>query len=84
MAAPAFNLRPSDKRLAGYLEEYPSSFFGETLYQSIELMERYSIDLAIDLLERLNVLEQLRERRAGLEPARLVGRLPSRLASAPP
>jgi SAM-dependent methyltransferase len=67
VAAPAFNLRPSDKRLAGYLEEYPSSFFGETLYQSIELMERYSIDLAIDLLERLNVLEQLDQPRSAPE-----------------
>jgi len=67
VAAPAFNLRPSDERLAGYLEEYPSSLFGETLYQSIELMERYSIDLAIDLLERLNVLEQLDQPRSALE-----------------
>jgi SAM-dependent methyltransferase len=67
VAAPAFNLRPSDKRLAGYLKEYPSSLFGETLYQSIELMERYSIDLAIDLLDRLNVFEQLDQPRSAHE-----------------
>ena len=67
LAAPAFNLCPSDERLAGYLEEYPSSFFGETLYQSIELMELYSIDLAIDLLDRLNVLEQLDQPRSAPE-----------------
>ena len=67
VAAPAFNLRPSDERLAGYLKEYPSSLFGETLYQSIELMERYSIDLAIDLLGRLNVLEQLDQPRSAPE-----------------
>jgi len=67
VAAPAFNLRPSDERLAGYLEEYPSSFFGETLYQSIELMERYSIDLAIDLLDCLNILEQLDQLRSAPE-----------------
>jgi SAM-dependent methyltransferase len=41
--------------------------FGETLYQSIELMERYSIDLAIDLLGRLNVLEQLDQPRSAPE-----------------
>ena len=65
--APAFNLRPSDERLARYLEGYPPSLFSETLYQSIELMERYSIDLAIDLLERLNVLEQLDQPRSALK-----------------
>jgi SAM-dependent methyltransferase len=59
VAAPVFNLHPRDPRLAGWLEDYPPSLFNESLYQSIELMERYSIDLAIDLLGRLNVLEQL-------------------------
>jgi SAM-dependent methyltransferase len=58
-AAPLFNLHPRDPRLAGWLEDYPPSLFNENLYQSIELMERYSIDLAIELLGRLNVLEQL-------------------------
>ena len=67
VAAPAFNLRPSDERLAAYLEDYPPSLFSETLYQSIELMERYSIDLAIDLLERLDVLEQLDQPRSARE-----------------
>jgi SAM-dependent methyltransferase len=41
--------------------------FGEPLYQSIELMERYSIDLSIDLLDRLNVLEQLDQPRSAPE-----------------
>jgi SAM-dependent methyltransferase len=59
VAAPVFNLHPRDPRLAGWLEDYPPSLFNESLYQSIELMERYSIDLAIDLLGRLKVLEQL-------------------------
>jgi len=59
VAAPVFNLHPRDPRLARLLEDYPPSLFSESLYQSIELMERYSIDLAIDLLARLNVLEQL-------------------------
>lgn len=70
VAAPAFNLRPSDKRLAESLEDYPPPLFSESLYQSIELMERYSIDLAIDLLERLNVLEQLDQPRSAHELCR--------------
>ena len=57
--APAFKARPSDPRLAHWLKGYPPSVFSEPLYQSIELMERYSIDLAIDLLRRLDVMEQL-------------------------
>ncbi len=64
VAAPVFNLLPRDPRLARWLEDYPPSLFSETLYQSIELMERYSIDLAIDLLGRLNVLEELDQSRS--------------------
>ena len=65
--APAFKARPSDPRLAHWLKGYPPSVFSEPLYQSIELMERYSIDLAIDLLRRLDVMEQLGEWRSANE-----------------
>jgi SAM-dependent methyltransferase len=41
--------------------------FSEQLYQSIELMERYSIDLAIDLLRRLDVIDPLDEWRSADE-----------------
>ncbi len=58
---PVFNPQPSDPRLAHWLKEYPPSLFSERLYQSVELMERYSIDLAIDLLGRLDVINQLGE-----------------------
>ena len=54
-----FQAGRSDPRLAEYLKEFPPAIFSERLYQSIELMERYSIELAIDLLGRLNLLEQL-------------------------
>ena len=54
-----FKSEPSDPRLAECLRGFPPAIFSERLYQSIELMERYSIDLAIDLLGRLNVIEQL-------------------------
>src|SRR5207244_9388889 len=64
LAAPAFNLHPRDPRLARWLEDYPPSLFSESLYQSIELMERYSVDLAIDVLDRLNVFERLSQSRS--------------------
>jgi polyketide synthase PksN len=54
-----FEAGRSDPRLAGCLTEFPPALFSERLYQSIELMERYSIELAVDLLGRLNVVEQL-------------------------
>ena len=58
-AAPAFTTAPRDPRLALWLKNYPAWLRGERLYQSIELMERYSIDLAIDLLRQLDVLDHL-------------------------
>jgi 3-hydroxymyristoyl/3-hydroxydecanoyl-(acyl carrier protein) dehydratases len=62
--APDFDPPPYDPRLANWLQDYPASLFGERLYRSIELMERYSIDLAIDLLGRLDVVDQLYEWRS--------------------
>jgi len=61
---PAFNPQPLDPRLAHWLKDYPPWLFSERLYQSIELMERYSIDLAIDLLDRLDIIDQLGEWRS--------------------
>src|SRR5438270_1568206 len=58
-AAPAFNPQPRDPRLIDWLEDYPQSLFSERLYRSVELMERYSIDLSIDLLGRLDVIDEL-------------------------
>jgi polyketide synthase PksN len=57
--AQKFETGRSDPRLAECLKEFPPAIFSERLYQSIELMERYSIELAIDLLGRLNLVEQL-------------------------
>ena len=57
--AQTFKVQPSDPRLAEYLKEYPPAVFSERLYQSIELMERYSIEMAIDLARRLNVIDHL-------------------------
>ena len=59
--AQAFNIQPSDPRLAEYLKGYPQTVFGERLYQSIELMERYGAEMAIDLAQRLNLTDQLSE-----------------------
>jgi SAM-dependent methyltransferase len=62
-----FEIGRSDPRLAECLREFPPSIFSERLYQSIELMERYSIELTVDLLGRLNLVEQLREMRTADE-----------------
>src|SRR5438045_5823525 len=50
-------MQPSDPRLAEYLKEYPPQVFSERLYQSIELMERHSVEMAIDLARRLNLVD---------------------------
>ncbi len=54
-----FETRPSDPRLGEWLQQFPPAVFNERLYQSIELMERYSIELAIDLSRQLNLVDQL-------------------------
>ena len=58
--APKFETGLSDPRLAECLKEFPAAIFSERLYQSIELMERYSIELAVDLLGQLNLAEPTR------------------------
>ena len=62
--AALFKARPRDPRLAGWLKDYPASVFSERLYQSIELMERYSIELAAGLLHQLGLIAPLREWRS--------------------
>src|SRR5512132_2780738 len=57
--ATKFETGRSDPRLTECLKKLPPPIFSERLYQSIELMERYSIELAVDLLGQLNVAEQL-------------------------
>jgi polyketide synthase PksN len=61
---PEFKAPPRNPHLAHLLSTYPPSVFSERLYQSIELLERYSIDLAVDLLRRLNVMDQLSQWRS--------------------
>ncbi len=59
--AQTFKAQPSDPRLAEYLKGYPQPVFSERLYQSIELMERYSVEMAIDLARRLNLIDYLNQ-----------------------
>jgi SAM-dependent methyltransferase len=66
-----FETGPSDPRLADYLKGFPPAIFGERLYQSIELMERYSIEVAVDLLGQLSLAEQLGEWRSADELCRM-------------
>src|SRR6266550_670021 len=70
--APKFETGRSDPRLAECLKEFPPAIFSERLYQSIELMERYSIELAVDLLGQLNLAEQLRAWRSADELCELL------------
>ena len=70
--APRFEVRACDPRLAHWLKDYPPPVFSERLYQSNELMERYSIELAIDLLRRLEVTDQLGEWRSADELCHLL------------
>lgn len=71
--APAFKPPPRDPRLAEWLRAYPAEVFGDRLYQSIELMERYSIELAINLLRELDVIDHLDEWRSPDELCRILG-----------
>jgi polyketide synthase PksN len=62
--APAFDAQQFqagriDPRLAECLKDFPPAIFSERLYQSIELMERYSIEVAVDLLGQLNLTAHL-------------------------
>lgn len=75
--AQTFKVRPSDPRLAEYLKDYPPSVFSERAYQSIELMERYSVDMAIDLARRLKVTDQLGEWQSVDDLCRLLSFQPS-------
>jgi SAM-dependent methyltransferase len=67
-----FKVQPSDPRLAEYLKDYPPAVFSERLYQSIELMERYSVDVAIDLARRLNLIDHLSQWRSVDELCRVL------------
>jgi SAM-dependent methyltransferase len=75
--APTFTVQPSDPRLAEYLREYPPPVFSERLYQSMELLERYSVDMAIDLARRLNVIDHLSQWRSADDLCRLLSFQPS-------
>jgi SAM-dependent methyltransferase len=68
----AFETRPSDPRLGQCLEQFPSAVFNEQLYQSMELIERYSIELAVDLSQQLNLADQLDQWRSADEISRLL------------
>jgi len=69
---PAFNPQSRDPRLAHWLKDYRPELFSERLYQSVELMERYSVDLTIELLDRLKVIDQLGEWRSASELCQLL------------
>lgn len=61
-----------DSRVMALLADYPAELFNEQLHHSIELLERYSLDLAVGILNRLEIPPQLDTWRA---PAELIRRL---------
>jgi SAM-dependent methyltransferase len=75
--AQRLEVQPSDPRLAEYLKDYPSPVFSEQLYQSIELLERYSVEMAIDLAHRLNVVDHLSQWQSVDDLCRLLSFQPS-------
>jgi SAM-dependent methyltransferase len=75
--AQTFKVQPSDPRLAEYLKEYPPAVFSERLYQSIELLERYSVEIGVDLARRLNVIDQLSQWRSVDDLCHLLSYQPS-------
>jgi SAM-dependent methyltransferase len=66
-SSPRFEIHPGDPRLADWLGDYPPWLFSEQLYESIELMERYSIELAVDLARQLDLVSALRTWRSADE-----------------
>lgn len=64
-----FNFQRPDPRVANLLGDYPADLFNERLYQSIELADRYCVDLALDLLRRLDILPLLNSWRSAPEIA---------------
>jgi SAM-dependent methyltransferase len=71
-AALDFQIRPSDPRLAQWLRQFPPPVFNERLYQSIELLERYSIELAVNLARQLNLPDVLTNWRSANEVCSLL------------
>jgi SAM-dependent methyltransferase len=67
LAQPPFEVRPRDPRIADWLEAYPPWLFNDRLYESIELMERYSLEQAVDFACRLDLLRGLGEWRSSQE-----------------
>lgn len=55
----AFDLKSRNPQLAKWLKGYPDSVFNDSLYQSIELTERYSIALAIEIVDLLGGFAKL-------------------------
>jgi SAM-dependent methyltransferase len=70
--APPFDPPPPDDRMAEWLGNYPPAVFNERLYQSIELMERYTVDLSVEILTQLQVFEQLNRWRSPIELCELL------------
>jgi SAM-dependent methyltransferase len=76
-AARAVQFQRRNPRLDEWLKDYPAEMVGDQLHQSIELMEQYSIELTVGLLDELDLLGRMDDwispnelnRRAGFQPS---------------
>ncbi len=59
-----FNPQRADAGLSMLLADFPPSLFSDRLYESIELVDRYCLELAADVLNRLAVPQHLGEWRS--------------------
>jgi SAM-dependent methyltransferase len=58
-SAPVFTPAALDPRVSSFLAEYPAELFNEKLHFSIELIHRYTLELASRLLRSLGVYAKL-------------------------
>ncbi|NJN48035.1 MAG: class I SAM-dependent methyltransferase, partial [Candidatus Competibacteraceae bacterium] len=56
----SFDPRPLDPRIAELLSDYPDGLFSERFYQSVEWIDRYGLDLVIQVLQQLDAVAPLR------------------------
>jgi SAM-dependent methyltransferase len=68
-----FNPPPRDPRITELLSDYPAEWFTERFHRSVELVERYGLDLALDLVRRLDIAAHLRNWRSAAGLCRELG-----------
>ena len=71
-STPVFNPPAFDRRVSDLLGGYPTEIFTEKLHFSIELIQRYTLELAAELLQSLGVTAHMRSWRTADELCRVL------------